>query len=409
LVSVFAVRGADWPQWRGPDRSDVSKETGLLASWPEEGPKLLWTCTEAGIGHSGPAIVGDRLYSMGADDKLEYLFALDVNTGKKLWSTEIGPLMVNAWGDGPRGTPTVDGDRIFALGGKGDLVCVEKESGKKLWSKNLERDLSGKLPFWGYTESVLADGDKVICTPGGEKGTLAALDKKSGEVVWRSTDLKDSAMYSSPIRVEVAGTPQYVVMTGQSVSGVAADDGKLLWSYERKGPTAAIPTPISHDNFVYATSGYSAGCNLIRLIGNNRASLKFEEVYKNKDMTNHHGGVLLVGDYIYGHSDNKGWMCQEFKTGKPMWEEKKFPKGCLTYADGHLYCYSQDDGTVVLVEASPSGWKESGRFKIPQQTKVARKQGQIWTHPVVANGRLYLRDQDLIFCYDVKAPTNGGR
>jgi len=402
-LALLPLHAADWPQWQGPDRTNVSTETGLLKQWPATGPKLLWTFTQAGTGYSEPAIVGDRLYTMGADQTTEYLFAIDLKTRKRLWSAEIGPRFTNGWGDGPRGTPTVDGDLIFALGGQGNLVCVKAGGGQKYWTKNMQRDLGGKMMSgWGYTESPLVDGDAVVCTPGGKQGTLAALDKNTGEVRWRSTEFTDDAGYSSLVVSEAGGIRQYVQRTGASVSGVAAKDGRLLWRFPHAARTAAIPTPIVSENYVFSTSGYGAGCVLIKLMPINNG-IKAEKVYANSDMTNHHGGVVKVGDYVYGYSDRGGWTCMEFMTGKVVWKEtRKLGKGSITAADGRLYCYSENDGTVALIEASPEGWKESGRFKIPKQTKLPRKSGHIWTHPVVANGRLYLRDQDLIFCYQVK-------
>ena len=398
----------DWPQWRGPDRSDVSKETGLLKEWPKDGPKLLWTCEDAGTGFSGPSVVGDRLFSMGADEQSEYVFALDVHNGKKVWSTAVGNRLHNGWGDGPRCTPTADGGRVYALSGEGNLVCLDAAKGDKVWAKSLTSDLGGGLPGWGYCESPLVDDDKVVVTPGGAKGAVAALDKKTGDVRWRSKEFTDGAQYSSLVIGNAGKIRQYVQMTGSSVAGVAADDGRLLWRFACDNPTAAIPTPIVQDDLVYSTSGYKAGCRLVKVTRDGDGKEQAEEVYANDDMSNHHGGVVKVGDYLYGHSDNNGsWMCQEFKTGKVVWKSNKLGKGSLTCADGMLYLYSEGDGTCALVEASPSDWKEHSRFKIPRQTKLNRKGGHIWTHPVVANGRLYLRDQDLIFAFDVKAAASG--
>ena len=257
----------------------------------------------------------------------------------------------------------------------------------------------------GYTESPLVDGDKVIVTPGGSKGTIVALNKKSGEVIWQSKEFKDGAQYSSLIAIDFGGTHQYVQMTGNHIVGVRASDGAELWKFERRGPTAAIPTPVYSNGYVFVTSGYGAGCNLIKLTKDGE-TFKATEVYANKDMVNHHGGVLKVGDYLYGHSDSGGWACIDFMTGKIAagWlkpdQRGKLPKGSITYADGHLYCYSERDGTLALIAASPDGWKETGRFKIPERTKLDVNR-ETWTHPVVSNGKLYLRDHDSIFCCDV--------
>jgi outer membrane protein assembly factor BamB len=420
MLAATAGHANDWPQWRGPDRNDVSKEKGLLKSWPKEGPKLLWTFTEAGTGYSGPAVVGDRMFLMGANasEQKETLVALDTKTGGKVWSTDVAELFSNGWGDGPRSTPTVDGDLVFVLTGNSELVCLDSATGNKRWNVNLVKDLNGKLMSgWGYSESPLVDGDLVVCTPGGSKGTMAALDKKTGSVRWRSKDIQDNAAYCSAVPATINGVRQYVQMTDKDVIGVAAADGRVLWRYKRPSGVATIPSPLVKDNLVYVTSAYRAGCNLLKITGDAN-DFKVEEVYADKGpnaMFNHHGGVVLVGDYLYGYSGgNEGkpnaWQCLELMTGKPAWEEfKKFEKGSLTCADGRLYLYGENTGAVGLIEASPKGWKEDGRFTIPQQTKVPRKNGHIWTHPVVANGKLFLRDQDLIFCYDVRDAGADGR
>lgn len=406
LLAAASVRGDDWPQWRGPQRTEISSEKGLLKTWPEGGPKLLWTFSEGGNGYSGPAVIGDRLYTMGTEAGSDVVLALDTKQGKKLWSRKVSNLSRLDRGNGPRGTPTVDGDALYALGGQGELVCLAVADGNKRWSINLKSDLGGRImvPKWGYSESPLVDGDKLICTPGGERGTLAALDRSNGKVLWRSEGLTDAASYSSPIAVEFGGTRMYVQLTAKGVAGVAAKDGKLLWRYVQRGfRIAVIPTPIYHNGHVYITSGYGAGCDLLKLSGNRAGGFKAEKVYANKNMVNHHGGVVLYEGHLYGYSDGKGWVCQEFKTGKIVWAEKRaLGKGSLTCLDGMLICYSEKDGTAVLAEASPKGWQEQGRFKIPRQSEIGQS-GRVWTHPVVANGKLYLRDQDLIFCYDVKA------
>jgi outer membrane protein assembly factor BamB len=396
-VSASNCAGAsDWPQWRGPDRTDVSKETGLLKQWPEGGPKRVWLYENAGNGYSGPAIAAGKLFTMGTRDGGEILIALDANAGKEIWTAKIGPILNNGWGDGPRGTPAVDGDRVYALGGQGTLICATVADGKVLWQETMQ-NLGGKVPGWGYTESVLVDGSQVVCTPGGGKGAIAALDKMTGKPVWQSKEFTDGAQYSSAISIEYNGAPQYVQLTMNSLVGIAPKDGKLLWKSEWPGRTAVIPTPIFHDGYVYVTSGYGVGCKLLKLGPNNQVS----DVYENKVMKNHHGGVVLVGDHLYGHAD-PGWTCQEFKTGKEVWNHREFGKGAIGSADGMLYCLEEASGTVVLIDASPKGWQEHGRFKLDPQTKIRNPQGRIWTHPVISNGKLYLRDQDLIYCYDVK-------
>jgi len=396
LTSGLANYANDWPQWRGPDRTDVSKETGLLKQWPAEGPKRVWLFKNAGNGYSGPAIVAGKLFTMGTRDDSEILLALDADTGKELWTAKIGSVLNNNWGDGPRGTPTVNEDRVYAMGGRGDLVCATVADGKVIWQQSM-RDLGGKTPGWGYTESVLVDGDQVVCTPGGSKGAIAALDKMTGKLRWQSKDFTDGAHYASIIVGEPNASKQYIQLTMQHVAGVSPKDGKLLWETSFPGRTAVIPTPIYHDGCVYVTAGYSAGCKLVKIGPGNEVTT----VYENKVMKNHHGGVILVGDHLYGHAD-PGWTCQDFKTGEEVWNHRGFGKGAIAYADGMLYCLEESSGTVALVEASPKGWQEHGRFKLDPQTTIRSPSGRIWTHPVICNGKLYLRDQDLIFCFDVK-------
>ena len=398
LPALTFGSGFDWPQWRGPDRTDVSRENGLLKEWPSGGPKQLWLFKNAGNGYSGPAIANGKLFTMGTRDGAEILIALNADTGEELWTASIGPIVNFDHGGGPRGTPAVDGDRIYALGGQGQLICAAVADGKVIWRGSLS-DLGGKTPNWGYSESVLVDGDKVICTPGGSKGAIAALDKTTGKVIWQSKEFTDPAHYSSVIVGEHNGMRQYIQLTAQHVAGVSATDGKLLWKSPFPGRVAVVPTPILHNGCVYVTAGYGVGCKLVKLGAGNQVS----DMYDNKEMKNHHGGVVLVGDHLYGYSDGPGWMCQEFMSGKEAWSEKNaLGKGALSSADGMLYCLDENNGTVVLAEASPKGWKEHGRFKLNSQSKIRDSKGMFWTHPVISNGKLYLRDQDLIFCYDVK-------
>jgi outer membrane protein assembly factor BamB len=412
VLAAGLAPAADWTQWRGPGRTNRSPETGLLKSFPPGGPKLLWSIDRAGLGYSSVAVVGDRLYSLG-DDTEEFVFALDASTGKQLWRQPIGSPFPHDRGSGPRCTPTVDGDALYVLGANGDLACLETATGKIRWKTNLKRDLQGRMMSgWGYSESPLIDGDKLICCPGGEDGTVAAFDKRTGKLLWRSPGLTENASYASPVVAEVGGVRQYVVMTNAHAAGVAAGDGKLLWK-EAVGVngTAVIPTPVVRDNLVFVTCGYlSRGgtCGLIRLTPDGQGGLKSEVVYENTNLGNHHGGVVLVGDHLYGYAEadrgrdvRGGWTCLELKTGKAVWSSNKLEKGAITYADGKLYCYGESSGTLVVVDASPEGWKEAGRFTIPRKSSLSKDRGQIWTHPVVANGRLYLRDRELLFCYDV--------
>ena len=396
-ASVRLVNGADWPQWRGPHRDGISPDTGLLTEWPAGGPPLAWKATGIGHGFSSISLSGSRIFTMGDGPDSSFIYALDLN-GKALWSAKVGRPGGGDGHPGTRCTPAASGDLVYAIGQYGDLVCVEAATGKERWRKNLNDDFGGRMMSgWGNSESPLVDEDKVLCTPGGSRGTVAALNKNTGEVIWQSKGFNDSAGYSSIITAAIGGVNQYIQLTGASVAGLATDDGRLLWRASRHGQTAVVPTPIFHDDCVFVTSGYGVGCNLFKVTKAGDA-FTAEQVYANKVMMDHHGGVILVGEHLYGHSDSQGWVCQEFKTGNLVWGEKqKLGKGSIAYADGHLYLRSQDRGTVTLIDATPEGFKEKGRFEPPD-----RSQRDIWAHPVVIGGKLYLRDQDVLLCYNVK-------
>ena len=401
ITNIVCAGSDDWPQWRGPNHDGISAETGLLKDWPEGGPKLAWKVKGLGDGYSSVSISGGHIYTAGDKGAESFVEALNLADGKAVWSAKLGSS--GSVGDpqfeGPRATPSTDGELVFAVGQRGEMVCLKADNGQEVWCKDYTKDFQGTLPMWGYAESPLIDGDKVVITPGGSRGAMVALNKKTGALLWQSKGFTDEAHYSSAIIAELSGVRQYIQLTPASVVGIAAADGKLLWKAPRKGSTAVIPTPIYDDGFVYVTSGYGAGCNLFKI---NSDSGKFtaEQVYANRVMVNHHGGVVKVGDYVYGYSDGKGWTCQDFKSGEAKWEDKtKLGKGSLVYADGRFYLRQEDkNGTVALIEASPEGYREHGRFDQPD-----RSSKKSWPHPVVAGGKLFLRDQDVLLCYDVKA------
>jgi outer membrane protein assembly factor BamB len=420
-LSALSARGDDWPQYRGPNRDDVSKEKGLLATWPAGGPKLLWTYKEAGLGYSGPAIVGDTLYTMGARGDDEYLIALDLTKSPPVqkWAEKIGPTFTwksNNWNKGPNATPTVVGDLVFALGGQGDLICATTDGKKVLWRKSMLKDLKGAVnPIgggpekigWGYAGSPLVDGDNLICVPGGAQGAVAALNKKTGEVVWRSKGLKTGATYASLIVSDAGGVRQYIITTQEGAAGIAAKDGAVLWEYKREEPYSDIlaTTPVAMGNSVFI-SGYPEGSDLIEVAAAAGGKFTTTATYSTTDLQNRHGGVVLVDGYLYGASGDQGakWVCMEFKSGKVKWSvfDRKLGAGSLTYADGHLYCLGQR-GTMALVVASPKDqFKVVSSFPLPPASPNRPKQGGVWTHPVIANGKLYLRDQELLYCYEVK-------
>jgi outer membrane protein assembly factor BamB len=399
-LSLPALAG-DWPQWRGPNRDESSTETGLLKQWPASGPKRVWLFENAGQGYSGFAVAAGKLFTLGTRDGKEVLLALDANGGKELWAAPLGDILGNGWGDGPRSSPTVDSDRVYALSGKGNLVCVQAATGKVLWTKSMQ-EVGGKTPGWGYAESPLVDGKLVLATPGGDKGTMAAFDKMTGAPVWQSAEITEGAQYSSIIPATINGKKQYVQLVMQTLFGVDAATGKLIWrSPWSAGRTAVIPTPIVKGDEVFISSGYGAGCKKVKVNGSEAT-----DVFMNKDLENHHGGVILAGDYLYGHSNKGGWTCMSFADGSVKWVEKSaLGKGAIGHADRMFYCLEEKTGNVALIEASPAGWNEKGRFKLDPQSTIRSPKGAIWTHPVIANGRLYLRDQNYIYCYDVKTAT----
>lgn len=404
LVAANAPsKGISWPQWRGPNRDAVSADKGLLKSWGENGPPLAWKASGLGEGLSSIVIADGRIFTMGKRGGKELLMALDAKGGKELWSATVG---VNS-AESPASTPTVDGDRVYALGPSGDLVCVQASDGKELWRKSYTKDLGGVIPTWKYCESPLVDGNKLICTPGSDQATVVALDKLTGDVLWKSavsSDGDNGYGYSSPVIGEGAGIRQYVQMLGnkRGCIGVAADDGRLLWKYSRVGNgTATIPTPIVDGDLVFCSSGYGTGAALLRLSKAGNA-VKAEEVYflPGNQFQNHHGGMIHIGDYIYcGHGHNNGFpICLEMKTGKVAWGGKERGPGtgsaAVVYADGQLY-FRYENGLMALVSAAHDGYHLNGTFKIPQVS------GPSWSHPVVAGGKLYLREQDNLFVYEL--------
>lgn len=386
----------DWPQWRGEDRTAVSRETGLLKSWPRGGPPLVWKATDLGGGYSTPSVAAGRIFGMSYRGEDEVVWALDEATGKQLWCTRIAAARRVDRGEGSRATPTIDSDRLYTLGVAGDLVCMEAATGKKVWHKNLVKDFGGRVPRWGFSESPLVDGDRLVATPGSKDATLVVLDKMTGKTLFKSSVPGGGpAHYSSVIIADVDGQKQYVQFLRGGVVGVAAKDGKFLWRYDNPANgTANCSTPIFHDSHVFAASAYGTGGGLAKLIKDD-GKTRAEEVYFTKKMQNHHGGMVLVDGYLYG-SNGSVLTCLDFKTGKVMWEDRRPGKGSIAAADGRLY-YRAERGPILLVEASPSGYIEHGRFDQPNRSGKSA-----WPHPVIANGKLYIRDQGVVLCFDIK-------
>ena len=388
-VALAQSNAANWPQWRGPNRDGVSKETGLLKQWPAEGPALVWQATGAGRGYSSFSVANGRLFTMGLRGDREFVVAFDVATGKEAWATPHGSAFRNDRGDGPRGTPTVDGDRVYALGGNGDLSVLDARTGKIVWTKNVLREFGGRNITWGISESPLVIGNKVLVNPGGPGASIVALNKSDGAVIWKSQS--DTAGYSSAIPLDVNGKTQVIFFTSKRAVGLDLNDGRLLWEYERPANNVAnVATPIARANRVFISSDYGTGGGVVEIKPDGTA----QEIWFTKDMRNHHSSSVLVGDHLYGFS-SAILTAVKFDTGEIAWRDRSVGKGSLVYADGRLYCFSEN-GVMGLVEATPTGYVEKGRFRIQQGSLPT------WTHPVVAGGRLYLRDQDTIYAYDVR-------
>lgn len=403
-VLAGASGAADWPQWRGPERTGISKETGLLQEWPASGPKLLWSIKDAGSGYGTPAIAGGRLYLISNEGlENEFLYARDASDGRLIWKYRLGKVgnpdqQPNY--PGSRSTPTVDGALIYALGSDGDLACVEAATGKARWTKSLRAEFGGRPGVWAYSESPLVDGDAVVVTPGGDQASLLALNKNTGEVIWKSVvPGGEQAAYSSIIIVNQGGVKQYVQFLQKGLVGVDAKTGKFLWRYDRTATNspANIPTPVAGDGYIYSASSRGGG-GLVRLKPENGAFTP-EQVYHSNRLPTAIGGSVRVGDHLYGTA-SAGLLCVHWPTGEVKWQERGIGAASVAYADGRLYLHGEN-GQVALVEPTPEGYREKGRFTPPDQPEKGRGV-MAWAYPVVADGKLYIRDQNRLWCYDVK-------
>lgn len=395
---VVAAAGADWPQWRGPARTGISTETGLLQQWPPNGPPLAWSTRNLGTGFGSVAVAGDRLFVQGLRDGQSIVSAISVADGRSLWSKALGPGGENSRGSGPRGTPTVDGDRVYVLSENGDLYCL-KPDGTELWKKNILREFGGQNLNWLLSESPLVDGDQLIVTPGGRNATMAALNKMTGATIWRSRGLSDEAAYASPIAADVVTGAEkvrvYMTFTAEAAVGVRAIDGKPMFKYQQvANSTANVATPIFFDNKVFFASNYDTGGALLGLRAEN-GEVRAQEIYFTREMQNHHGGMVLLDGYLYGFN-NHILTCLEFATGKLMWRHRSVGKGALTAADGRLYVMSEEH-KVGLVEVNPREYKEHGRFSLEDTGHYS------WAHPVVSGGHLFVRNDTTLLKYDVRA------
>jgi outer membrane protein assembly factor BamB len=392
LSTAQTPPAAEWSQWRGANRDGISAETGLLKDWPAGGPPLAWQTTGAGAGFSSFSTSGGRLYTIGARDDVEYVMAFDRATGKKLWETPNGRRFRNEQGDGPRSTPTTDGSVIYAFGGSGELSSLDAESGRKIWSLNAVQQLGGVTPYWGYSESPLIVGDRIVLGVGGRRSSIVAVSKADGKVLWQQPG--DEAAYSSPVLLRTGSLQQVVFFMASRGLAVDPRDGRLLWSNERAANnTANVATPVVKGNRVFFSSDYGTGAALVdvRAAGNFATA---NEVYFTREMRNHHASSVLVGTHLYGFNSSI-LTALVFDTGVVAWKHRSVGKGSLIYADGRLYLYSEN-GVVGLAEASPTEYREHGRFQLKTGNAPT------WSHPIVSNGMLILRDQDRVYAYDVK-------
>lgn len=401
-VSSVAVAGKEWPTWRGPARDGICTETGLLEKWTKQGPPLAWKIEGLGKGYSTIALADGRIFTMGQRKGKTYLIGLSLKTRKELWATTVGNGVPNCM-------PTVDGDRVYALSFDGELLCANVKTGAVVWRKSYKRDFGGKMMSrWGYSESLLIDGDRLICTPGSQQAMMAGLDKKTGAVIWKTKmpmnagkNGRDGAGYSSVVISNGCGVKQYVQLVGRGVISVSAKTGKILWSYNRvANKTANVPTPIVSGDYIFCSTGYQTGSALLKL-KKTVSGVKAVEQYflSGKVMQNHHGGMVLKDGYIYcGNGHNKGFpLCIEMKTGKSTWKKVRGEgtgSAAVLYADGHLY-FRYQNGMMALVEASSESYTLKGSFKL------ATLNGRSWPHPVIVDGKLYLRDQGTLLCYDI--------
>jgi len=415
LAVIFAaadsVPAADWPQWRGPKRDGISPEKGLLQRWPKGGPKLVWKVTDVGSGYSTPSVVGDRLYLVANEGlENEFVAAISAIDGKRVWRTRLGnvgqPKQIPSF-PAARSTPAVEGDVLYALGSDGDLACIETDSGRVRWHRHLRSDFGGKPGTWAYAESPLLDGGSLVVTPGGSEATLIALNKRTGEVIWKSPiPGGDEAAYASAIAIEVGGIREYVQLLQKGLVGVEARTGKFLWRFDKPVSryNANIPSPVFGDGIVYVGSaGTGGGAVRLQVKDGGVAS---EVLYFKSTLPSAIGGAVKLGDYLYG-TTGSALLCLEFRTGEVKWKDRALGAASLCFADGRLYLHGEN-GEVALVEASPEGYSEQGRFRPPDPPKRANDMEKAWVYPVVAGGRLYLRDHNCLWCYEIRTEKVSG-
>jgi outer membrane protein assembly factor BamB len=416
MSGPLLIQGADWPQWGGPAGDGNSPEKGLIQAFPDGGPPLVWTFGNAGTGYTAPVVVKGNVYLLGAREGIEYIIALD-SKGKELWATKIDKMYDfdgNSFSGGPNASPAIRGEYLVGLGSQGELVCVDPAKGQERWRTSLPTKLGGVVnPVgggpggWGFSAAPLIDGDQVIVTPGGKKGLVAALDLKKGNLLWQSAGTTEETTYAAPVLAEIAGVKMVIAMTQNGAVGVSTKDGTVLWVHKRTEdwPDVVCTSPLVHGNQVFLSVGHGGGAEMLELT-NNGGKFAVKVVWSKKEIGNRQGGVVLVDKHIYGYHENRSWMCQDWAKGDEAWSSPRAPRGLgagsLIYADGNLICLTEDKSEVALLDASPAGYKEKGKFTLPKKSALRKSRGRVWTHPVLSDGLLYLRDQELLFCYNLK-------
>lgn len=389
-----------WTQFNGTLRDNRSTESGLLEAWPEGGPPLLWAAHGLGAGFSSVSVVNGVIYTCGNKADSEALIALDAGTGEKIWSTPFARASHPSVGDGPRSTPTFDEGFVYAMGAGGDLICANAETGEPRWQRNILTDYEAPVITWGMCESVLIDGPKLICTPGGKLATIVALDKTTGKEIWKCLQKDLGASYASPLVANIGGVRQYVQFFNTVVGAVRADDGTFLWQNGNSSSGTNCSSPLVSGDHVFSASNYGVGGALVKLTSVDQLTVA-ELVYHTPQMKSHHGDMVIVDGLLFGSNDPGILVCLELMTGKVKWQNRSIGKGSVTYADGKIYLRGEES-SVALIEATGKSYRELGRFEQPERSDL-----QAWAHPVVAHGRMFLRDQGLLLCYDVRNSPDG--
>jgi outer membrane protein assembly factor BamB len=390
-VNVLLSFGQIDSQWRGPNRDGVYPDEKLLKMWPAAGPKLLWAAEGIGKGYSSAAVTANRVYITGMIAGKGWLFAFDTN-GKQVWKSSYGPEWDGSH-PGARTTPTVVGNRIYLMSAEGQCVCFDTD-GKRKWSVDLIRDFKARNLDWGMTESLLVDGDRVFCTPGGPDVMMVALNKHSGKTIWKIKGNGETSGYCSPRLIKHGKMRLLLTMTAGSVVGVDADKGEYLWHYPHvTSYVVNANTPLYHNGYIYTVSGYGTGGQMFKLSPDGK---KINRVWAQRKLDSQYGAVILTDGYIYGsgHS-NRGWHCLDWKTGEVQFTAKAIGnKGNIIFSDGMLYCYSER-GDAALVKPNPE------KFEVVSSFKIKQGSGPHWAHPVIKNGRLYVRHGDVLMVYNI--------